>query len=60
MWYYVVVKSLLDLRCGVYNVISFCFLYCYANVSVCLVYCMSDSVCELILGVLVILLLNVM
>ena len=40
---------LLDLSCGDCDVISLCFMYMYCSVngSVCLAYCVFDSVCEL-------------
>ena len=47
------------LRGGECSVIPLYFLCCSVNGAVCLVCCVSDSVCEF-LGVVVILLLNVM
>ena len=38
----------LDLSCGECKVIPLYFLYCSVNGSVCLVCCVSDSICELI------------
>ena len=37
---------ILDRICGEWNVISLYFLCCLINGSVCLVSCVSDSVCE--------------
>ena len=37
------------MSCGECNVISLYFLYCSVNGSVCVVCCVSDSVCELFL-----------
>ena len=58
---------LLGPSCGECDVISLYFLCCSVNGSVCLICCVFDSVCELLvkqfaicLGVVAILLLNVM
>ena len=50
----------LDLSCGECNVISLYYPGCSPNGYICLVWCVCDSVCELFLGVVVILLFNVM
>ena len=39
---------LFGLTCGKCNIISLYFLYLYINISVCLVCCVSDSVCQLL------------
>ena len=59
--------GLLDPSCDECDVISLYFMCCSVNGYVCLVCCVSDTICELfgytirnILGVVVILLLNVM
>ena len=64
---FTVLYCLLDLSCGECYVISLYFVRCSVGVSVCLVCCVFDSVCELFgetipmcLGMVAILLLYVM
>ena len=46
--YFYFIYCLLDLSCGECYVISFYFVPCSVGVSVCLVCCVFDSVCELL------------
>ena len=39
---------LLNLSCGECDVISLYFICCSVNISVCLVYCVFDGICETI------------